>query len=105
MTEYICLTLLSNAGEAEAVFKARLAAFWTQLLRTRPTDYAKVYAEASKFGQAAGCTSRQYLVELEGVDVVLKDLTESGIAFEPIDRDDTYSKYEATSAEWFQISH
>ena len=105
MTEYLCLTLLSKPGESESAFKARLAAFWTTLIRSRPDDYAKVYAEASQFGLEEGRVSRQYMVELEGVDVVLGDLTASEIDFRPIDRDDTYSKYEATSPDWFQIPH
>ncbi len=105
MTEYLCLTLLSNPAEPEPAFKARLAAFWTFLLRARPLDYAKVYAEASKFETVEGRISRQYMVEVEGVEVVLEDLTANTIAFMPIERDDTYSKYEATSPDWFQISH
>jgi hypothetical protein len=105
MTEYLCLTLLSKPGESDNAFKARLAAFWTLLLRTRPLDYAKVYAEATKFGMVEGRIARQYLVEAEGVDVVLDDLTANMIDFLPIERDDTYSKYEATSPDWFQISH
>jgi hypothetical protein len=105
MTEYLCLTLLSEPSESEAAFKARLASFWTFLLRARPLDYARVYAEASKFGRAEGCLSRQYLVEIDGVEALLADLAANALACVPIDPDDTYSKYEATSPDWFQISH
>jgi hypothetical protein len=105
MSEYLCLTLLSKPGESESAFSTRLAGFWTAMIRIRPEDYVKVYAEASKFGTENGRVSRQYMVELEGVDGVLRDLTASGIEFVPIDRDDTYSKYEATSPDWFQIPH
>jgi hypothetical protein len=105
MTEYLCLTLLSRASESEAAFKARLAAFWTLLLRTRPDDYAKVYAEASRYGSAEGRISRQYMVEVDGVDLLLADLTSNEIDFAAVDHDDTYSKYEATSPDWFQIPH
>src|SRR5580658_5953326 len=102
MTEHLCLILLFNPRDSESAFKSRLAAFWTTLIRTRPDDYAKVYAEASKFGTEDGRVSRQYLVEVDGVNVVLGDLAASGIEFVPVDRDDTYSKYEATSPDWFQ---
>jgi hypothetical protein len=105
VTEYLCLTLISKPSEPESAFKARLAAFWTVLLRSRPDDYLKVYAEASKFGAADNRISRQYMAEAEGVDVLLADLTANGIEYEPVERDDTYSKYEATSPDWFQIPH
>ena len=105
VTEYVCLTLLANAGESEAGFKARLAAFWTHLLRNRKADYERVYAEASRFGVSDGRVSRQYMVEVDVVDVVTAELSATGIAFSAVDPDDTYTKYEATSPDWFQIPH
>ena len=105
MTEYVCLTLLGEPGESEGAFKARLAAFWTHLLRTRKPDYEKVYAEAAKFGTIDGRVSRQYMVETDVIDVVTAELSANGVAFAPVDTDDTYSKYEATSPDWFQIPH
>jgi len=105
MTEYLCLTLLAEPGEAEGGFKARLAAFWTHVLRTRPEDYAKVYAEAARFGSEGGLLSRQYMAEAEVCDVLVAELAAVGIAYEPVDPDDTYSKYEAAAPEWFQIPH
>ena len=105
MTEYLCLTLLSKASESEAAFKSRLSAFWTLLLRTRPDDYAKVYAEATRYGSVEGKVSRQYMVEVHGIDLLLADLATNGVDCAPVDRDDTYSKYEATSPDWFQIPH
>jgi hypothetical protein len=105
MNEYLVLTLLANPSEAEAAFKARLAAFWTHFLRNRPDEYEKVYAEASKFETEDNLVSRQYMVEAEGVEVLFADLKANGIGFLPVDIDDTYSKYEATSPDWFQIDH
>jgi len=105
MTEYLCLTLIANPGESEAAFKARLAAFWTHLLRTRKTDYEKVYAEASRFGAADDRVSRQYMVEADAAGVLTAELSANGVAFAPVDEDDTYSKYEAASPDWFQIPH
>ena len=42
MDEYLCLTVLSRPSEPDAEFKARLSAFWTTMLRTRPDDFEKV---------------------------------------------------------------
>jgi hypothetical protein len=105
LTEYVCVTVLAPPGELEAAFKARLAAFWTHMLRNRPDDYIRVYAEASRFGLADGRISRQYLVEADAADAVTAELIANGIAFSPVDMDDAYTKYEATSPDWFQIPH
>lgn len=105
MTEYVCLTVVAAAGEAEVAFKSRLTAFWSHLLRARPDDYERVYAEATRFGTAGGRVTRQYLVEADAAGAVTAELTAAGIDFPPIDPDDTYTKYEATSPDWFQIEH
>ena len=105
MTEYVCLTLLANAGESEAAFKSRLASFWTHMIRNRKDDYERVYAEATRFGVTDGRVSRQYMVESEAADAVTAELSANGVAFSPVDADDTYTKYEAASPDWFQIPH
>src|SRR5258708_18610582 len=99
--DYLCLTLLANAGESEAAFKSRLTAFWTHLIRTQPATYAAVYAEATHFGTTDSNVSRSYLVEATAADAVASELTAAGIATAPLDPDDTYSKYEAGGADWF----
>jgi hypothetical protein len=105
LTEYVCLTVLANAGETEAAFKARLAAFWTHMIRNRKDDYERVYAEATRFGVTDGRISRQYMVEVNAAEVVTAELSANGVAFSPVDADDTYTKYEAASPDWFQIPH
>jgi hypothetical protein len=105
MAEYLCLTLLADPTEGEAGFKARLAAFWTHILRNRRDDYEKVYAEATTFGAHEGRISRQYMVEEVAIDALLEELTAHRIAHLTVDRDETYSKYEAVSPDWFQIEH
>jgi hypothetical protein len=105
VTEYLCLNILGNEGESEANLKSRLTAFWTHMIRNRPDDYERVYAEATRFGRTSGRASRQYMVEADSIDVLIAELTAAGLAFAPLDRDDTYSKYEATSPDWFQIEH
>jgi hypothetical protein len=105
MTEYLCLTILGNEGESESAFKQRLTEFWTYMLRTKPGDYEKVYAEATKFGNAGSRVSRQYMIDAEAIDLITAELTAQSLAYAPIDREDVYSKYEATSPDWFQIEH
>ena len=105
LDEYLCLTLVSEPGEPEADFKARLTAFWTRMLRTRPDDYEKVYAEATKFGVENGRRTRQYLVEAVAADAVAAESAADGLGHEPPDPDDLYSKYEATPPDWFWIEH
>lgn len=101
--EYLCLTLLGREGETETAFQSRLYAFWTHMLRNRPADYERVYSEAVAFEELAGCVSRRYMVEPDVVDQLTAELTAHDIAFVPVDRDDTYSKAEASTNEWFQI--
>ena len=105
MDEYLCATVKGNPGEAEAAFKGRLTAFWTHMLRARPDDYEKVYAEATKFEADAGVVTRQYMVQTDGVAGLLAELTAAGLAYDPPEEDETYSKYEATSPDWFQLEH
>jgi hypothetical protein len=105
VTEYVCVTVLAEPEEAEAGFKARLAAFWTHMLRNQPDEYERVYAEATRFGRAEGRVSRQYMVEVDAAAAVTVELAAKGLAFAPVDADDTYTKYEAASPDWFQIEH
>jgi len=105
MHDYLSLTLLSAPGETEAAFTARIAAFWTHLLRTRPDDYEKVYAEATKFERDEDVLTRQYLLEAAVLGIVTGELLVKGLAFNPVDEDDLYSKYEAAPPDWFWIEH
>ena len=105
MTDYLCLTILGNPDETEGSFKGRLAAFWTHMIRNKPDDYERVYAEAKRFDLTEDRVSRQYMVEAAAIEAVTGELTAAGLAFDPIEADDTYSKYEASSPDWFQIEH
>jgi len=103
--EYVCITVLSRPGEAQADFASRLSRFWTHLLRSRKADFEKVYAETTSFEEAGDRWSRQYLASLDVIDVVETELRTAGLDFEPVDRDELYSKYEAVPPEWMQIEH
>jgi hypothetical protein len=103
--DYLCITLLSRPGEAEADFTARLSAFWTHMLRAHPADFEKVYAETSAFEARGKCLARKYLVEADAAPRVEGQLRAQGLDCEPIDAADLYSKYEAAPPEWFWIEH
>ena len=105
MIEYLCLTLLAQNEETTAAFKTRLIAFWSHLLRTAPETYQKVYAEAAEFELTENRVSRRYFLEKEAAALLLTFLAQNQLEFLPLDVDDAYSKYEATSPEWFQIAH
>ena len=105
MDEYLCITVLSRPGESEADFKARLSAFWTHMLRTRETDFERVYAETTQFERDGDRLGRKYLVEAEVAPVLEGELRAAGLGHEPIDPDDLYSKYEAVPPEWMWIEH
>jgi hypothetical protein len=103
--DYLCLTLVASPGETETAFKARLTVFWTHLLRTLPDTYEGVFAEAKDFDITEGRIARSYMVAASAAAVVVEALAEKGVEALPLDLDDTYSKYEASSSEWFQIPH
>jgi hypothetical protein len=105
MDEFYCLTLLARPGEPESAFKLRLVEFWTHMLRTRPDEYEGVYAEAKAFDVEDGRTCRQYMVEVGAIAAVTAELGAHGVEFADVSTDDTYSKAEASSSEWFQIPH
>jgi hypothetical protein len=105
MDEYLCLTLLSRSDEPEAAFKSRITAFWTAMLREKPDDFEKVYAETVAFEPHAGRLSRNYLIEADAAAVLESALQSAAIDHLPIDPDDLYSKYEAAPPEWFWIEH
>lgn len=105
MDDYVCITLRSRPGESEEEFKDRIAQFWTHMVRNRPDDYEKMYAEATAFEREGSVLMRQYMLEAAAADVLESELKARGFDFDPIDRDECYSKYEAAPPEWFWIEH
>ena len=105
MEEFARLTVISHVGETHAEFNKRLIDFWTLMLRTWPEEYKHVHAETAQFEFQADRLVRQYFVGCEICGLIQSELTNSRLDFQPIDMDDLYSKYEATSPEWFQIPH
>jgi hypothetical protein len=103
--EYLCLTVRSHPNEAEANFKSRLSGFWTGMLRNRPDEFEKVYAETVKFGSESGQLTRQYLIQTGIAALLESELTAAGFDFAPLDHEDIYSKYEAAPPDWMWIEH
>lgn len=105
MDEYVCITLTSKPVEPAGDFSARLSRFWTHLLRSRPEEFKKVYAETTSFEPRGDRLSRQYLIEAEIIDMLELEMQAARIDHEPIDPDELYSKYEASPPHWMQIEH
>jgi hypothetical protein len=105
MDEYLCITVISRLGESQPDFAARLSQFWTHMLRNHKDDFEKVYAETTSFGDEDGRVSRKYLVQHGGADLLEREFAAKSLDHEPIDRDDVFSKYEATPPDWMWIEH
>jgi hypothetical protein len=105
VNDYLCVTVVSVPGESQPEFSARLSRFWTHMLRTQPDEFEKVYAETTAFGHEGDRVTRQYLVEDGVVDLLEREFQAAGVEHQPIDRDDTFSKYEATPPDWMWIEH
>lgn len=103
--EFLCLTVQSEPGEDESAFAARLSLFWTHMLRTFPDEFEGVYAETIEFESEEDCVTRQYLCLEPALDRVVEQLAAAGIKYADVDRDDRWSKYEASPSEWWQIEH
>jgi len=103
--DYLCITVQSQPGESQDAFKTRLSSLWSKMLREDQDQFEKVLAETVAFEQKNSRWTRQYLVEEAVADEVERRLLESGVDFEPVDRDDKFSKYEAAPPEWMQIEH
>jgi hypothetical protein len=105
LDEFVCITVLSQPGEGQAAFAARLSRFWTHMLRNFKSNFEQVYAETTEFEDQDGRWSRQYLAAAAVIDLLEQELRAAGLDLEPIDRDEVYSKYEAVPPEWMQIEH
>ncbi len=105
MDGYCCLTVFSRNNESREAFNKRLIDFWTFMLRNRESDYERVYAEATAFKPHGERLGREYLLEVEVADVLEAELKSAKLDHAPIDRDDLFSKYEASPPDWFQLEH
>ncbi len=103
--DYVCVTVVSAPGEAQLDFASRLSQFWTHMLRNHKTDFEKVYAEKTAFEEKENRHHRQYLVRPELLPLLEGEFAKEDVEYEPVDRDDTYTKYEAVAPEWMQIEH
>jgi hypothetical protein len=105
MDDYLCITVVSRPGEDKSEFAARLSQVWTHMLRNHKDDFQKVYAETTAYGTQGESVTRQYLVEADVVDLLEREFAAANVGHAPIDRDDTYSKFEAVPPDWMWIEH
>jgi hypothetical protein len=105
MDEYLCITVIAQPGESRPDFAARLSRFWTHMLRNHKDDFEKVYAETTEFGTEDDRITRQYLVQQQVADLLEREFAANGLEHQPIDREDEFSKYEATPPDWMWIEH
>jgi antirestriction protein len=103
--EYCCVTVKSHPTEGRESFNRRLIAFWSRMLREHKDTYVRVYAESSVLGSQGERVTRQYLVGRDVVATIERNMGEDGIEHDPIDANEVYSRFEATSPDWFQIPH
>jgi hypothetical protein len=75
------------------------------MLRNHQAEFEKVYAETTRCEQDGACLTRSYLVEADVVDLLVREAEAAGLALAEVDRDDTYSRFEASPPEWMQIEH
>ena len=105
MTEYVCLTLIADPGETEALFRSRLTSLWSHMLKTSPADYEMIYSEAVEFETSRDIVTRRYMVDPAVLPALLPILESRSLFALPVDADELYSKAEASSNEYFQIDH
>lgn len=105
MDEFVSLITVSRAGEDCADFGARLTLFWTHMLRNFQDEFELVYAEATQFGQRGDRWTRQYLAGDAVLDLLEREMSAHSIDYDAIDRDETFSRYEAVGPDWMQIEH
>ena len=105
MDDYLGISLQSSEAESETAFSLRLSVFWTEILRKYPIQFEGVFAESAKFEKRNDKIIRHYLVNKTVIDFISKKLEEASISYLEIDRENYFSKYEATSPDWWQIEH
>ncbi|MCX7700421.1 MAG: hypothetical protein N2039_06050 [Gemmataceae bacterium] len=105
MDELIRVSLAAEPGESPQDFGQRLSRFWTHMLRNRPDDFERVFAESTDFESTRQGLRRHYLVERSVLPILEAELQAAGFKYDPVDFDDTYSRYEAVPPDWWQIEH
>lgn len=103
--EFVRIVAISQSGESQESFSARLSEFWTHMLRDFKADFENVYAEKIEFELDQRRFQRDYLCREEVVALVLREMKSAQVDYLPVDTDDRWNKYEAVASEWMQIEH
>ena len=75
------------------------------MLREQKNSYEGVFAETTVMEADGDRAMRQYLIAADVVEAIEKWMTGAGVDHDLIDNDEVYSRFEATSPDWFQIPH
>lgn len=97
MNELLCVHVLSNAGENDADFFARLDDFWD----LAHYSLAKaIYAAATRLEDVENKRARSYLVQRDKALAIEQELNKAGFDVLPVDTNSIFAHYEAVPPEW-----
>lgn len=102
MNEFLCVQVLSNAGETDNDFLARLEDFW-DLAHYRLAE--GIYARRMKLEDEENRRAQHYLVYRDQALGIEQALDRSGFDVLPVDTSILYPEYEAIPPEWSVVEH
>jgi hypothetical protein len=102
MNEYLCVQVLSNAGETDQDFLTRLEDFWDLAHYLLAEG---VYARHTKLEDAENRRAQHYLVYSDQALQLEQALDRSGFDVLPVETSIFYAEYEATPPEWEIVEH
>lgn len=102
MNEFLCVQVLSNAGETDHDFLTRLEDFWDLAHYILAEG---VYARHTKLEDEENRRAQHYLVFREQALQLEQALDRSGFDVLPVDTSILYAEYEAIPPEWEIVEH
>lgn len=97
MNEFYCIQVLSNAGETDEDFLARLEDFWDLGHYSLAQN---TYAKTPRLYDKENRRVQNYLVTCPTATTVEKELIKAGFDVLPVDIGMVYADYEATPPYW-----
>ncbi len=101
MNELLCVQVLSNAGETDSDFFARLDDFWDL---AHYSMAQAVFAAATRLEDVENKRARSYLVRRDMARPIEKELDKTGFDVLPVDTNSIYAPYEAVAPDWIVIA-
>lgn len=97
MNEFFCIQVLSNSGETDSDFIARLDDFWDL---GHYSLAQSTYAKAPQLHDTENRRVQDYLISCSAAHTVEKELMKAGFDVFPIDTSMVYADHEATLPHW-----